>query len=293
MKTCQICYGEVSQLRDSPLKCTDREGRPIEHRKKSQRACQECWEVHLSNEVEEKPAENIECLFCHTKMSEDQVKSFAWAATYRRYKWKTENRHFQRCQDRCAASRILDEDGKPVRDTQVEGFPFMYKLQEHDRETDGNLFACEDCGFETCVDCDRPRHDGEPCPALQTRLGLLQPLPEVHERIDGHAVGVCPSCNSYFIIVEGCGDYPSTHTIKNRFVGQREAFDAHMEQRKQKRPKKATKAKKEDGDVKTPDDDKCDDDHPGTSQQPKRRKRKAETSTQGAGSAKQSKKSKA
>lgn len=84
MGTCQICYGEVNQLRVSPDKCTDRKGRPIDHRKKGERACQECWEVHLSNEVEDKRADQIECLFCYTKMSEDQVKSFAWADTYRR-----------------------------------------------------------------------------------------------------------------------------------------------------------------------------------------------------------------
>ena len=84
MGTCQICYGEVNQLRVSPDKCTDRKGRPIDNRKKGERACQERWEVHLSTEVEEKPAEEVECLFCYTKMSEDQVKSFAWADTYRR-----------------------------------------------------------------------------------------------------------------------------------------------------------------------------------------------------------------
>lgn len=358
MKTCQICYGEVSQLRYSPARCTDREGRPIEHDKKGERACQECWEVHLSNKVEEKPAENIECLFCYTKMSEDQVKSLAWAGTYERlaglhlfwfepeltntairYKCKTEDRHFQRCQDRCVASRILEKDSKPVRDSTVEGFPYKHKLQEHDRETDGNLFACEDCGFETCVDCDRPRHDDEPCSALQTRLGLLQPLPEVHERVDRRAVGVCPSCNSYFIIVSGCGyttctackhrfcescmlpwvgegggyllgptahgyrrdgreclyrsrECPSTHTIKNRFVGQQEAFDARKERRKHKRLEKAVKRKEEDDDGVESGDDECDD-RPGSNQQARRGKRSADASIQDAESAKQSKKSKA
>ncbi|KAI7083829.1 hypothetical protein KC356_g7254 [Hortaea werneckii] len=341
MAVCQICYGEVSQLRNSPDECRDREGRPIEHSKKGQRACGECWEVHLSNEVEEKPTENIECLFCYTKLSEAQIKRFAWMGTYRRYKWKTEDRHFQRCQDRCAASRILDKDGEPVRDYSVEGDPYMYKLQQHDRDTDGNLFACEDCGFETCVDCDRPRHDGEPCSALQSRLGLLQPLPEVHERVNGRAVGVCPSCNSYFIVEYGCGfttctackhrfceacmlpwvgegggyllgptahgyrrdgkeclyrsrECPSTHTIKNRFVGQQEAFNARKERRKQNRQEKAAKREgKDDGGVESGNNE-CDD-RPGPDQQTKtkHRKRSAETSIQDAGNAKQSKKSKA
>ncbi|KAI7373056.1 hypothetical protein KC336_g20492, partial [Hortaea werneckii] len=246
---------------------------------------------------------------------------------------------FQRCQDRCAASRILDKDGEPVRDYSVEGDPYMYKLQEHDRDTDGNLFACEDCGFETCVDCDRPRHDGETCAALQTRLGLLHPLPEVHERVNGRAVGICPSCNSYFIIGKGCGyatctackhrfcekcmlpwvgegggyllgptahgyrrdgkeclyrvrEWSSTHTIKNRFVGQQEAFDAHMEQRKQKKLKNAAKPKKEDDDGVKAGNGECDD-RPGPKQQEKGRKRRADTSLQDAGNAKQSKKSKA
>ncbi|GAB1744423.1 hypothetical protein NU219Hw_g1701t1 [Hortaea werneckii] len=317
MGTCQVCYGEFSQLRHSPAECTDREGRLVDHKKKGERACQECWEVHLSNEVEEKAAEEIECLFCHSKISEGEVKSLAWAGTYRRYKWKVEDRHFQRCQDRCAASRILDKDGKPVRNSEDEGFSYNFRLQEHDREADGNLFACEDCGFETCVDCDRPRHDGEACSALQSRLGLLHPLPEVHERVKGHAVGVCPGCNSYFIVVEGCGytactackyrfceicmlpwvgegggyllgpmahgyrrdgrdckyrsrEYPSAHTIKNRFVGQREAFRAHKERRKQKPV-----------------------DRPRPNQQTKRRKRNAEASSMDAEKAKESKRSKA
>ncbi|KAI6818164.1 hypothetical protein KC352_g224 [Hortaea werneckii] len=332
----KICYGEVSQLRNSPDKCRDREGRPIEH---SKRACGECWEVHLSNEVEEKPTENIECLFCYTKLSEAQIKRFAWAGTYRRYKWKTEDRHFQRCQDRCAASRILDKDGEPVRDYSVEGDPYMYKLQEHDRDTDGNLFACEDCGFETCVDCDRPKHDGEPCSALQTRVDLLQPLPEVHESVNGRAVGVCPSCNSYFIVERGCGytkcdackhrfcescmlpwvgegggyllgptahgyrrdgkeclyrsrECPSTHTIKNRFVGQQEAFDARKERREQKRLEKTAKAKEGNGDGKRFGGDEFDL-RSGPKQQAKGRKRRVDTSLQDAGNAKQSKKSKA
>ncbi|KAI7252316.1 hypothetical protein KC343_g6562 [Hortaea werneckii] len=228
METCQICYGEVDKLRVSPTKCKDREGRSIEHKKKCERACGECWEVHLSNEVEEKPAEEIECLFCYTKLSEDQVKSLAWAGTYRRYKWKTEDRHFQRCQDRCAASRILDREGKPVRNSEAEGFSFKFKPQEHDRETAGKLFACGDCGFESC----------------------------------------------------------------NRFVGQREAWNARMEQRKQNRPKKAAKRKNEDDEgVKSGNDKR--DDRPGPQQQTKRRKRSAETSTQDARKAKQSKRSKA
>ena len=226
-----------------------------------------------------------------------------------------------------------------MRNSEAEAFSFKYKLQEHDRETDGNLFACGDCGFETCVDCDRPRHDGEACPALQTRLGLLQPLPEVHERVDGHAVSICPSCNSYFIIVKGCGytrctackhrfcencmlpwvgegggyllgptahgycrdgreclyrsrEWPSAHTIKNRFVGQREAWNARMEQRKQNRPEKAAKRKKEDDEGVESSNDKRDD-RPSPQQQAKRRKRSAGTSTQDVRKAKQSKRSKA
>ncbi|KAI7337986.1 hypothetical protein KC315_g1978 [Hortaea werneckii] len=324
MGTCQICYGEVNQLRVSPDKCTDRKGRPIDHRKKGERACQECWEVHLSNEVEEKPAEEVECLFCYSKMSEDQVKSLARAGTYRRYKWKAEDRHFQRCQSRCAASRILDKSGEPVRGSKPEGFAYKFRPQQHDRDTDGSLFACEDCGFETCVDCDRPRHDGEACSTLQSRLGLLHPLPEVHERVDGHPVGVCPSCNSYFIIVSGCGyttctackhrfcescmlpwvgegggyllgptahgyrrdgreclyrsrACPSTHTIKNRFVGQREAFDARKQRREQKRLERPAKRKGKGDDGVQPGNEKGDG-CPGPNQQAKRRKRSAQAS---------------
>lgn len=256
-----------------------------------------------------------------------------------RYKWKTEDRHFQRCQDRCAASRILNKEGKPVRDSNVDGFPYKYRLQQHDRDTDGNLFACEDCGFETCVDCDRPRHDGEACSALQSRLGLLHPLPEVHERVDSRAVGVCPSCNSYFIIVKGCGyttctackhrfcescmlpwvgegggcllgptahgyrrdgreclyrsrACPSTHTIKNRFVGQREAFDARKERRKQNRLEKAARSKeKEENEVQSGDNESEKSHEP--KQEANGRKRGAATGIPDAGNAKQSKKSKA
>lgn len=256
-----------------------------------------------------------------------------------RYKWKTEDRHFQWCQDRCAASRILDKDGKPVRDSSVEGFPYKYRLQQHDREADGNLFACEDCGFETCVDCDRPRHNGETCSALQSRLGLLHPLPEVQDRVDRRPVGVCPSCNSYFIIVSGCGyttctackhrfcescmlpwvgegggyllgptahgyrrdgreclyrtrECPSTHTIKNRFVGQQEAFDARKERRKQKRLEKAAERMEEDDNGVDSGNDEGDDGS-DPNQLAKRRKRNAEASSMDAENAKESKRSKA
>lgn len=42
--------------------------------------------------------------------------------------------------------------------------------QSFDREKDGRVFTCNDCKFQTCVDCDRPEHPDKTCEEIQFRL---------------------------------------------------------------------------------------------------------------------------
>lgn len=111
-----------------------------------------------------------------------------------------------------------------------------HSLQPFDRETDGRVFTCSDCGYQTCVDCDRPEHKNESCLDYRARMDT------VHARAEQMTHGTfdsCPDCDMLFD-KEGCGFVVCEH-CKHRFcsrcmalwVGERSAYlwgkEAHEE----------------------------------------------------------------
>lgn len=80
-KDCPICGIAVSSFKESPALCKARHST-------SERACLECWEDYLSNEVEEKRAEDIKCMFPHDKhytIDRDELDRLASKETLARY----------------------------------------------------------------------------------------------------------------------------------------------------------------------------------------------------------------
>jgi hypothetical protein len=78
MKHCSICESDGVALRASPK---NHERKHDGH----ETACGQCWEAHLSLQVEEKNrSSEIKCMFCTSKMSADDFKSLAREGTKRR-----------------------------------------------------------------------------------------------------------------------------------------------------------------------------------------------------------------
>lgn len=77
-------------------------------------------------------------------------------------------------------------------------------LQPFDREKDGRVFTCKDCGFAACFDCDKPEHKGETCREHCDRLSTVHAKSEhaTHEEYRN-----CPSCDLLFD-TERCGYTP-------------------------------------------------------------------------------------
>ena len=63
------------------------------------------------------------------------------------------------------------------------------------------MFTCKDCGFQVCVDCDKPEHSNETCREYLDRLRTAHAAAEdaTHETYRS-----CPSCTSLFE-TEKCG----------------------------------------------------------------------------------------
>jgi hypothetical protein len=75
MKHCSICMSEGVTLRVSPKTHERKHG-------ESERACGQCWEAHLSLQVEEKyKSSEIECMFCTSEISEADFMSLAREGT--------------------------------------------------------------------------------------------------------------------------------------------------------------------------------------------------------------------
>ena len=74
-------------------------------------------------------------------------------------------------------------------------------LQPFDRGKDGRVFACKDCGFEACFDCDKPEHKDETCREYRDRLYSTH---ADAENATHSAFRTCPSCDLLFD-TDGCG----------------------------------------------------------------------------------------
>ena len=80
-KPCPICAVEVTAFSVSPTSC-------VGGHDANQRACSECWEAYLSTEIEEKPPEEIKCMFCPGKegvLSKAELQKLARKGTLERY----------------------------------------------------------------------------------------------------------------------------------------------------------------------------------------------------------------
>lgn len=78
-KNCNICALNVSSLKVSP------KGHESKHKSDDERACGECWEAWLSQQVEERHPHEIECLFCKATISIDELARLARDGTAYRY----------------------------------------------------------------------------------------------------------------------------------------------------------------------------------------------------------------
>lgn len=76
---CKICASNLAgPLRLSP------EGHERQHGN-DERACDQCWEAWLSLQVEEKKPDEIQCMFCMSRITGTELASLARKATGIRY----------------------------------------------------------------------------------------------------------------------------------------------------------------------------------------------------------------
>ena len=74
MKECNVCGAEANSLRVSPKHGTHKH-------KEIERACDECWEIHISLQVEENKPDQIECMFCKSTLDFQQIGKLARKGT--------------------------------------------------------------------------------------------------------------------------------------------------------------------------------------------------------------------
>lgn len=74
LKDCIICGLSVSSFLASPTTCAKKHGQ-------AERACGECWEAYLSDQVKIKRAEELECMFCQSKLPGNALKRLARPTT--------------------------------------------------------------------------------------------------------------------------------------------------------------------------------------------------------------------
>lgn len=82
-KTCRICASQVSGFKASPTepghteKKRNRDGRisavEVRQHGDDHRACGECWEAHLSLQVQEKHAAEVQCMFCPKVLTASEI----------------------------------------------------------------------------------------------------------------------------------------------------------------------------------------------------------------------------
>ncbi|KAK3654571.1 hypothetical protein LTR56_003217 [Elasticomyces elasticus] len=164
-------------------------------------------------QVEEKcdSLEEIECMFCTSKMPEKMVKKYSRPQTAERYDAICNGKTKQTCQARCVASRDTHPDGRVKRSNSDSSI--LFKLQDHCRDVDGRVFSCEYCKFATCVECDRAEHIGEDCEEYKLRTGLLEKLPIVigASKFKKDAIKNCPRCEAYWMLDERKDANGKTH----------------------------------------------------------------------------------
>lgn len=83
-KTCRICASQVSGFKTSPTepghteKRRNRDGTTIavevRQHGDDHRACGECWEAHISLQVQERHAADIQCMFCPKVLNAIEIK---------------------------------------------------------------------------------------------------------------------------------------------------------------------------------------------------------------------------
>ena len=72
---CPVCDGEWASFPKPPITCDGVHS-------DEERACKECWEAHLSFQVEERDPRRIECMFCTSIInSRAEVKRLARKGT--------------------------------------------------------------------------------------------------------------------------------------------------------------------------------------------------------------------
>jgi len=74
MKHCNTCASDVKGLKTSPVHGARKHS-------ESERACEECWEIYLSLQVEENKPDQIECMFCKTTLDFEQIATLARQGT--------------------------------------------------------------------------------------------------------------------------------------------------------------------------------------------------------------------
>lgn len=74
MKNCNICGVETVPLRISPKHGTRKHS-------EDERACEECWEIYISLQVEENKPDQIECMFCKSTLDFQQIAKLARKGT--------------------------------------------------------------------------------------------------------------------------------------------------------------------------------------------------------------------
>lgn len=113
------------------------------------------------------------------------------------------------------------------------------KKQPFDREKDGRVFTCSDCGYQTCADCDKPEHKDETCSDYKDRLSARHAGDEQASQRALEAYKTCPDCRVPFT-KDKCG-FTQCSLCAYRFcsgcmipwVGNRSAYSdgkkAHLE----------------------------------------------------------------
>ena len=125
----------------------------------SNNTCTDCWQQWLEAQLNNADiqATDISCAQCPSKLHQNNIQAFASQTLFDRY-------------HRATICLLLSKE----QDFRWCVVGSCTSGQVHDTRSEGNIFACVECGHKSCVDCNSEWHAGQTCEAFQEEKAALR-----------------------------------------------------------------------------------------------------------------------
>ncbi len=145
--------------------------------------CKACLKAWITSQMGSTTYDKIACPECPQIMQNSDMLIHATKADYARFEELERKAIAERIpgwrwclNPKCKAGQVHqplveeDADSLPVPTTRKQKTRAATKKAKAKTENDDDICICEECGAQACVQCDRPRHNGETCEEFQKRM---------------------------------------------------------------------------------------------------------------------------